>query len=87
MTNLSLDDDVATALAEEAERQGVPADQLANDELRARFCRDLSEPQEPFEVKTFASGYQPGIDSERLKDYLYDEDEQRFRHLSRQSEG
>ena len=86
MTNLTLDEDVAAALASEAERRGVPADRLANDELRARFCTDLSDRQTPFEVKTFASGYQPGIDPERLKELLYEEDEQRYRHLSRQLE-
>ena len=43
MTNLTLDEDVAAALASEAERRGVPADRLANEELRARFCTDQSD--------------------------------------------
>lgn len=85
-TNLSLDDDVAAALAQEAERRGVPADQLANEELRARFCRERSMSRKPFEVKTFSSGFQPGIDPTRLKDHLYEEDVERYRRLSRQTD-
>ena len=83
-TNLSLDDDVAAALADEAERRGIPADQLANDELRAKFCRERPKPQKPFVVKTFSSAYQPGIDPARLKEYLYEEDDERFRRASQQ---
>ena len=83
-TRLSLDDDVAAALADEAERRGVPADQLANEELRAKFCQERSEPQKRFVVKTFSTGYQPGIDSTKLKDYLLQEDDERFRRVSQQ---
>lgn len=84
-TNLSLDDDVAAALAEEAERRGVPADQLANEELRAKFCQERTAPRAPFVVKTFSSAYKPGVDPTRLKDYLYEEDVERYRRLSRQT--
>lgn len=85
-TNLSLDDDVAAALAEEAERRGVSADQLANDELRARFCQERAQSLEPFVVKTFSSPYKPGIDPTRLKDYLYDEDAEHYQRVSQQTE-
>ena len=83
-TILSLDDDVAAALADEAERRGVPADQLANEELRAKFCQEQSGSRKPFVVKTFSSAYQPGIDPTRLKDYLLQEDDERFRRVSQQ---
>ena len=83
-TRLSLDDDVAAALADEAERRGVPVDQLANEELRAKFCHEQSKPRQPFVVKTFSSAYQPGIDPTRLKDYLLQEDDERFRRASQQ---
>ncbi len=85
-TSLSLDDDVAVALADEAERRGVSADQLANEELRAKFCQEQSGSRKPFVVKTFSTGFQPGIDPERLKEYLYEEDDERLRRLSQQSE-
>lgn len=77
-TNLSLDDDVAAALAEEAERRGVPADQLANEELRARFCQKQSTSRARVVVKPFDSGFQPGVDPKRLKEYLYEEDDERI---------
>lgn len=84
-TSLTLDDDVAAAIAEEAERRGVSLDQVANEELRATFCQERSTSQRPFVVKTFSSAYKPGIDPTRLKDYLYDEDEERYRRLGRQT--
>ena len=84
MTRLSLDDDVAAALASEAERSGVPAGQLANEELRAKFCQEESKPRKPFVIKTFPGGFQPGVDPTRLKEYLYEEDDERFRRLSQQ---
>lgn len=84
-TSLSLDDDVAAALVGEAKRRGVPADQLANEELRAKFCQEQSKSRTPFVVKTFSSGFQPGIDPTRLKEYLYEEDAERYRRLSQQS--
>lgn len=83
---LSLDDDVAAALAEEAERRGVPADQLANIELRARFCAEQTKPREPFVVKPFDSGFQPGIDPMKLKEYLYQEDDERILGLGKRSQ-
>lgn len=83
-TSLSLDDDVAVALVEEAKRRGVPADQLANEELRARFCQESSGSRNPFVVKTFSSAYRPGIDPSRLKDYLLQEDDERFLRASQQ---
>ncbi|MDE2745571.1 MAG: hypothetical protein OXI41_06240 [Chloroflexota bacterium] len=58
---LSLDDDVAAALAEEAERRGVPADQLANEELRSRFCDRASVLRESPDLKTFPGGLRPEI--------------------------
>jgi hypothetical protein len=85
-TSLPLDDDVAAALVKEAERRGVSADQLANDELRAKFCQEQPGSRKPFVIKTFSSAYQPGIDPSRLKDYLYQEDDERFRRASRQSD-
>lgn len=84
MTNLTLDEDVAAALASEAERRGVPADRLANEELRKRFCGRQPNSRKPFVVKTFPGGFQPGIDPTRLKEYLYEEDDERILGLSKQ---
>ena len=83
-THLSLDDDVAAALADEAERRGVSTDQLANEELRAKFCQERPKSRKPFVIKTFPGGFQPSVDPTRLKEYLYEEDDERFRRLSQQ---
>ena len=85
-TQVSLDDDVAAALADAAERRGVSADQLANDELRTRFCPGPTRPREPFVVKPFDSGFQPGIDPMKLKEYLYEEDDERILGLDKRSQ-
>ena len=82
---LALDDDVAAALAEEAERRRVPADQLANEELRRQFCSEQSKSRTPFVVKPFDSGFQPGIDPMKLKEYLYEEDDERILGLGKRS--
>lgn len=78
MTSLVLDDDVADALASEAKRRGVSTDQLANEELRARFCTDQSGSRTRVVVRPFDSGFQPGVDPKRLKEYLYEEDDERI---------
>ena len=85
-TRVSLDDDVAAALAEEAERRGIAVDQLANEELRAFFCSEQSKSRKPLVVKPFDSGFQPGIDPTRLKEYLYEEDDERILGLSKRSQ-
>ena len=85
MTSLSLDDDVAAALADEAERRGVAVDQLANEVLRRQFCNEQVKSRTPFVVKPFPGGFQPGIDPTRLKEYLYEEDDERLLRLSQQS--
>jgi len=75
-TTLTLDDDVAAALAEEAERRGLPAAQLANDELRKRFCDQASAQRKQAVVKTFAGGLRPEIAHLTPKQVLSDlEDE------------
>ncbi|MXX48182.1 MAG: hypothetical protein F4088_07775 [Chloroflexi bacterium] len=77
-TSLSLDDDVAAALAEEAERRGVPLDQLANEELRERFCDRATALREPTAVKTFPGGLRPEIAHLTPKQALSDLDDEWF---------
>ena len=43
-----------------------------------------SNSRKPFVVKTFPGGFQPGIDPTRLKEYLYEEDDERILGLSKQ---
>ena len=83
-TSLSLDDDVAAALAEEAERRGVPPAQLANEELRERFCdRALATP-EPAAVETFPGGLRPEVAHLTPKQVLSDLDDEWFEKKLRQ---
>jgi hypothetical protein len=76
-TTLTLDDDVARLIEEEAHRRKKPIKQVVNEALR----RGLSTPRSPpkrrrFRVKPHATTLKPGIDSgafNRLVDELEDE--------------
>ena len=84
-TRLSLDDDVAAALAEEAERRGIAVDQLANEELRASFCSEQSKSRKPFRVRPFKTRLQPGMDPRRLKQILQEADSAHFDRVTSES--
>lgn len=71
-TTLTLDDDVAVALKEQARRTDQSFKQVVNDTLRRGLSPAPNDPAPPYEVRVIHSGLRPGIDPLRLNQ-LYDE--------------
>ena len=64
---LTLDDDLHEELKQRAQELDKPFKQVVNEALR-RGLNGLEEPpRKPVKLKTFSSGYQPGVDRTRLK--------------------
>ena len=75
-TTLTLDDDVAARLAQEARARGVPYRTVVNEALRAGLER-RREPPGAFQVRARPMGLRPGValdDIEGLLDLLDDAD-------------
>jgi len=76
-TTLTLDDDVAARLREQAERTGQPFRQVVNDTLRAGLqASAAAEPREPYRTQPMSLGLMPGINYDKamqLADELEDE--------------
>jgi hypothetical protein len=68
-TTLTLEDDVATRLREEARKQGRPLKAVVNDALRAGLAQPASSPDavSPFRVKPRDLGLRPGIDLDDIQ--------------------
>ena len=64
-THLSLDDDVAAALAERAAELDVPFEQVAQDILRRSLKEDAAA--KPFRVTPLPGGFAPGVDPAGIK--------------------
>lgn len=66
-TTLTLDDDVAARLREEAGRQGLPFKQVVNRAIRLGL-RAAGESRErtPYRVRPHSFGLKPGIDPTKL---------------------
>ena len=86
---LTLDRDLAETLRERARRQNKPITKVANDALRRGLSTETAEEVEVvretrpvFRVKPFRSGYAPGFDPTKLKQFLNDEDDERFLRLT-----
>ena len=82
-TTLTLDDDVADALRQQMRLQDKTFKQVVNDALRRALIAPDSGERPPFKVKTFASGYLPGIDPLRLRqldEELHDGESLRSEH-------
>lgn len=65
-TTLTLDDDLAEALKEQARRTDRPFKQIVNDTLRRGLSPAPVEPEPGYEVKPHRSGFRPGVDPMRL---------------------
>src|SRR6185503_137865 len=66
-TTLTLDDDVAAQLREEAAKQGLPFKQVVNKTIRLGLrAAESREPGEPYRVRTHAFGLRPGFDPTKL---------------------
>lgn len=79
-TTLTLDDDVAAALARRRAERGTGLRQEVNDLLRAGLeaaSRPADSPGEPYELPTYDPGHAFVVDHRALKDLLDDEDVER----------
>ena len=65
-TTLTLDDDLAAALKEQARRADQPFKQVVNDTLRRGLSPALAEVESGSVVRPHDSGFRPGVDPLRL---------------------
>ena len=65
-TTLTLDDDLAEALKQQAQRMEQPFKQVVNDVLRRGLSPVLAEAEPDYEVRPHDSGFRPGVDPLRL---------------------
>ena len=71
-TTLTLDDDLAAALKEQARLLDKPFKQVVNDALRRGMAPAPREDRPRFRIKPHHSGFAPGVDPLRLNQ-LYDQ--------------
>ncbi len=71
-TTLTLDDDVAASLKEQARLLDKPFRQVVNDTLRRGMAPTPREDRPRFRVKPHHGGFAPGVDPLRLNQ-LYDQ--------------
>ena len=67
-TTLTLDDDVAAALKQQAKLHDQSFKQVVNDALRRGLTSPEPRDRPPFKVRTFAGGFRPGIDPRKLNE-------------------
>ena len=65
-TTLTLDDDIARSLKEQARLLNKPFKQVVNDTLRRGMSPAVTNKREPFRVKPLSGGFAPGVDPEKL---------------------
>ncbi len=83
-TSLTLDNDIADYLKEQARLLGKPLEQVVNETLRRGMSPSAEEaPRPKYRVTPISSGFAPGVDQMRLKEILYAEDDERYLRLSR----
>lgn len=69
-TTLTLDDDVATQLTELAHRERKPFRAVVNETLRKGLGTSPAIQPKPFKVTPFKLGLRPGIDPDRLNQFV-----------------
>ncbi|MEM7482823.1 MAG: hypothetical protein AAF481_16745 [Acidobacteriota bacterium] len=65
-TTLTIDDDVAGRLKEQAEKRGLPFKVVVNETLRAGLGPHPSKKQAVPKVRTHSFGFRPDIDLDRM---------------------
>ena len=73
-TTLTLEPEVAEKLRAEAALGSRTFKDIVNQALKRGLGIEKSEPEKPFEVITFSSDFQPGVDQMKLQQYLDDEE-------------
>lgn len=71
-TTLTLDDDVADSLKEQARLLNMPFKRIVNDALRRGMSPRVQEDRPVFRVTPLSGGFRPGVDLLKL-DQLNDE--------------
>ncbi len=69
-TTLTIDNDIADSLKEQARLQDRPFKQVVNDALRRGLSQAVEEERPVFRVKPLPGGFLPGIDPLKIKDLL-----------------
>ena len=65
-TTLTLDNDIADSLKEQAQLMGRPFKQVVNDALRRGMSPAVRETPAPYRVDPIHSGFAPGVDPMKL---------------------
>ncbi len=69
-TTLTIDNDIADSLKEQARLQDRPFKQVVNDALRRGLSQAVEEERPVFRVKPLPGGFMPGIDPLKIKELL-----------------
>ena len=79
-TTLTLDDDLADSLKEQAHHRGITFKEAVNSAIRRGIVAPLSSArrQKKFQVQTFRSGFRPGIDPLKLNELTDELEARRF---------
>lgn len=67
-TTLTIDNDIADSLKEQARLQNRPFKQVVNDALRRGLSQAAKGKRRPFRIKPLAGGFLPGIDPLKIKE-------------------
>ena len=88
---ITLDDDIAESLREQASLRGVPLEQVVNETLRRAMPPAAHEgPHRTFRIRTFSSEYGPDIDPndpKAFKNFLNQLDDEHFLNVQRYGAG
>ena len=82
-TTIALDDDVAVLVSERCRLSGKTADRVVNEMLRENM-EVSANGDKPNWVTPHHSGYVPGFDPLKMKQFLEDEDIEHYLRVSRQ---
>lgn len=77
-TTLTLEPEVAEKLRAEAALGSQTFKEIVNQALKRGLGIEKAELEKPFEVITFSSGFQPGIDPMKLQRFLDDEEAESY---------
>ena len=78
-TTLTIDNDIADYLREQTRLHEKSFKQVVNETLRRGMSPSANEkPRKPFKVKTFSSGYAPGVDRLKLNQFMDELDDEYY---------
>ena len=83
-TTLTLDDEVAEKLRAEAALGKRTFKDIVNQALKRGLGIEKAVPERPFEVITFSSAFQPGIDQQKLHQFLDDDEAKSYFRKAKQ---